>query len=416
MTEAKRDQVMPRLRTVEAHPVQNEEQMLFVLRDPAGYAPAQVSLTTGAVFLAQLLDGETTFGQALDAFKKHYDMELNPEDLEGLIQVLDDNLLLESPKFFAHQNKVDGAYLRRKTRPFVSFSDDAESIAEVRGLVDGIFAEAGYPNGSKIKPESGAAVGIIAPHIDYLRGGKTYGAAYGRFFHEFDGDTIIVLGTSHQAATLPLALTRKHYKTIFGTVRTDEALVEELATALPYDGFAEEMLHRNEHSVELAATMLAYGGLHKRVKIVPVLASGIIECLLMDRDPLETPTIAASIDALRRLVEQGAGKTAIIASVDFAHIGPQFGDTKPVSDNGLARCRKQDLRSLELLGKGDAAGFVDLITEEQDRRHVCGFSPLTFTAAVLGKTEGELLDYGCWVDEQRQGAVSFAAMILRKPV
>ncbi len=69
----------------------------------------------------------------------------------------------------------------------------------------------------------------------------------------------MILGTSHYGAGPELfSATRKNYATPFGAVETDGAFVDRLAARYSGDLFADEMLHRGEHSIEFQALFLAY--------------------------------------------------------------------------------------------------------------------------------------------------------------
>src|SRR5262249_8199591 len=97
---------------------------------------------------------------------------------------------------------------------------------------------------------------LAAPHIDLRRGGAVIGRAYleleDRPASE-QPDLVFVFGTGHTLVEQPFAITSKSYATPLGPVATDAALVKEIVAACGPDIEAEEIAHRDEHSIEFQA-------------------------------------------------------------------------------------------------------------------------------------------------------------------
>src|SRR6266404_1574411 len=62
----------PKIRAVEAFPVQEEEQTFICLRDPSGLAPEMILLGMGAYFIVTLFDGAMSLKQIQAAFSKRF--------------------------------------------------------------------------------------------------------------------------------------------------------------------------------------------------------------------------------------------------------------------------------------------------------------------------------------------------------
>src|SRR5439155_16447157 len=115
--------------------------------------------------------------------------------------------------------------------------------------------------------------GVISPHIDYHRGGRIYHRVWSRAAAAVRAaDVLLVFGTDHAGAPGAVTPTRQRYDTPFGPLDTDRAAVDALADAHgEQSAFAEELHHRGEHSIELAAVWAASLLGDRRPTLVPVL-------------------------------------------------------------------------------------------------------------------------------------------------
>lgn len=393
---------LPRLRLVEAHPIDHDGNRMFLLKDPAGYGTEGITISPELLFVIQHFDGQTTFDQASENFKKQFGQELMHDDISQIIGFLDQHHLLETESFLEFQKKTDDEFIRAADRPFVCHHPE-QNPDDIRGFIDEFFGK--FPPKEPIRKN---LRGIIAPHIDYQRGQKVYPSAYAPLFEQFKGRTLIIFGTNHQTPRPFVGLTEKNYTTPFGTLLTDREFIKDIAGEINGDPFSNPLAHRSEHSVELAATMAAYGGMD--VKVVPVLISGFHEFIVKGEKPGDDPMISSAIGTIKSRIEKEPDRFSIIASVDFAHVGKQFGDNIDLDDSFLANVEAKDRESIDLICKGDAEGFFDYLAGENDERHVCGLGPIYLALSVLAPVTGTLLAYDKWIHPDKFGSVSFAAM------
>jgi AmmeMemoRadiSam system protein B len=400
----------PRLRAVEAFPVEHEGERYVALRDPAGYAPGVMMLPPGLLEILALFDGQHELVDIqADVMRRHGEL-VTRESLETLIGSLDRHGFLDSPAFAARREAVDRAFLDGERRPAShaggAYPDDPEQL---RAMIDAFFTAADGPGA--VQPFQGGGVqGLIAPHIDFHRGGPAYAWAYRDLAERGDADLFVIFGTCHAGMPDPFALTRKDYDTPFGPVPVDRDFVEALARRAGQDCFASEVAHRNEHSIEFQAVFLEYlyGG-RREIAIVPVLTSFIHEALVRSRRPEDDRRVPAFLDALADTVAASGRRVAFIAGADLAHMGPRFGDPAPVSDIELATIDREDRALLATAEAGDARAFFESARRDNDRRRTCGLSPIYALLRALGGSQGRLRRYGQWPDPQ--GVVSFASMV-----
>jgi AmmeMemoRadiSam system protein B len=250
---------------------------------------------------------------------------------------------------------------------------------------------------------------VIAPHIDFHRGGPAYAWAYRDVAERCDADVFVIFGTCHTGMAHPWALTRKDYESPLGAARVDRDFVEALAERSGQDCFGSELAHRTEHSIEFQAVCLRYLYADRRdVRIVPVLASFAHEAMLEGRRPDDDPRVPRFLDALADTIAASGRRIALVAGADLAHVGPRFGDPEPVSAAELAQLEREDREMLESVAAGDAQSFFDSVARDGDRRRICGLSPIYAVLKALGGAAGSVKRYGQWPDPQ--GVVSFASV------
>ena len=117
----------------------------------------------------------------------------------------------------------------------------------------------------------------------------------------------------------------------------------------------------------------------------------------------------AFLDALAETVAASGRRVAFIAGADLAHMGTRFGDPEPVSSAELDRIGREDRAMLTSVEAGDAAGFFESVRRDNDRRRICGLSPIYTLLRALGGTRGTLRRYGQWPDPE--GVVTFASLV-----
>jgi AmmeMemoRadiSam system protein B len=252
--------------------------------------------------------------------------------------------------------------------------------------------------------------GVVAPHIDFHRGGPAYAWAYRDLAERSDADLFVVFGTCHAGMADPFALTRKDFETPFGPARVDRDITEALAGRVGRDCFESECAHRNEHSIEFQAVFLRYlYAQHREFTIVPVLASFVHEALALGRRPEDDPRVPRFLDALGETLATSGRRAVLVAGADLAHVGPRFGDPGPVGPSELAAVEVADQELLATVQAGDLEGFFDHAARDGDRRRICGLSPIYAVMRTLGGVTGRLRHYGQWPDPQ--GAVTFASVV-----
>jgi MEMO1 family protein len=415
----------PRLRRVEAFPVEHEGRECIALRDPAGYTPAIALLHGPLLDLVSLFDGEHTIADIQESVMRRHGQLVERRQIEQIVETLDAQGFLDSPGFAERRAAIDAGFLAAPARPAThAGSAYAGEGSELRAMIDGFFTPPDGPGAivehAAPRPEGRGATerrgapevrAVIAPHIDFHRGGPAYAWAYRELAERSQADLFVIFGTCHAGMEHPFALTRKDYASPLGEAPVDRDFVEALAARARQDCFGSELAHRMEHSIEFQAVFLRYLYASRRnVTIVPVLASFAHEAMLSGRRPDDDPRVPRFLEAMAETIAASGRRVALIAGADLAHMGPRFGDPEPITPVELEQIKRADGEMLETVAAGDPAAFFESVARDDDRRRICGFSPIYATLRILGGAAGEVKRYGQWPDPN--GVVTFASVVL----
>ena len=410
----------PRLRPVEAFPVQQNGNNLIYLKDPLNLA-TPLGVSPVGYFLMAQFDGRHSFIDIQEIYSKQFGAVLLTDELKSFVDMLDEHYYLVSERFAEYRKSVIEAFCRQPARAPAHmggvYPDDAVGL---RTQLDGYFTSADGPGMDVANCRRTAPRAIVAPHIDFHRGGPAYAWAYKRLLESDGADLYILLGTSHCGGNNPFILTLKDFETPLGTVATDKTFVSQLQSICEQDLFADEYLHRSEHSLEFQVVFLKYLAQRRAellrqperpFKIVPILVSSFHAMVASKTLPERTPTVGTFLGALKSLVENERRQVCLVAGVDLAHVGRQFGDVEPITKDFLKWVEAEDNRLVERLADRDAPGFFHEIAKDQDKRRICGFSPLYSLIHLLKDGKGQRLKYSQAFTPETASAVTFTSMV-----
>jgi len=410
----------PRLRPIEAFPVQQDGKTLVHLKDPLNFAPP-LGITPVGYFILSHFDGQHSFVDIQEAYSKQFGSLLMSEELKTFVEMLDRHYYLRSDRFRNYQSEVIDEFRRQPTRAAAHVGGGYKSDpTELTAQLDGYFSSSSGPGLPSVANGAATPKAIVAPHIDFHRGGPAYAWAYKPLAESAGADLYIILGTSHCGGQTPYILTLKDFETPFGLVETDRELVNRLQAQCAADCFTDEYLHRGEHSIEFQVLFLKYieqkratltGRPGKPFKIVPILVSSFHSMMITQTLPENTPAVGGFLRALRRLAQEETRQVCFVAGVDLAHVGQQFGDREPITDDFLRWVESEDRSLVDRLVALDAPGFFNEIAKDQDKRKICGFSPLYSLIHVLDGSAGKLLKYDQAFTPETGSAVTFTSMI-----
>ncbi|MBN2466573.1 MAG: AmmeMemoRadiSam system protein B [Deltaproteobacteria bacterium] len=403
----------PKLRSVEIFPVEMEERKLICFRDPQRIAEEMVLLPQETFFFVRLFDGSHSIRDIQAEYMRAFGDLIHSDFLVEIAENLDRYYLLENDRYRERRKQIEEDFLRSPTRKLIVAGNGYDSDPEnLKAQMDNFFlAEGGPGSPPRVEGAPSGLKAVIAPHIDLSRGGPCYAWAYKEVAENSADELFILLGTSHMPAEKYFVLTKKDFATPFGTLPTDPVIVGDLEETLGTQFFTDELLHRNEHSLEFQAVYLHYLFHDRRnISILPVLCGSFYELMAQGLHPHEDEQITRFIDALRKAIAEDDRSICLVAGADLAHVGPQFGDSLPASPAVMDRVKEKDLEMLDHVVHGDAEGFYEYILRENDQRNICGLSPIYTLLRLLDDGKGNLLNYSQWTDQGGAGAVTFASI------
>jgi MEMO1 family protein len=415
----------PIIRPVEAFPMEQQDQTLICLRDPSGLAPEPIMLGMGAYFLVTLFDGANSTLDLQAAFSHRFGEVIPSEKIRELVTALDRAYFLDSPAFAERVRRVREEFRQSPSRAaaLAGLCYETEP-SRLRAEIESFFERPNAPGREALAAPAlstavaaGGLAGLIAPHIDPRRGAAAYAWAYNELRRRERPELIVILGTSHYGAGPELfSATRKNYLTPLGAVPTDRAFVERLAAGYAGsrggDLFADELLHRNEHSIEFQALFLAWALGVEGYQVVPILASSFHQMVRDGERPAANERVARFLDALREELAAERRRVLILAGVDFAHVGRKFGDSFGVDDGVTERVRREDLALIETIKAGDPGAFFADVAREGDQRKICGLAPMYTQLELLSGRHARLLHYDIALEPQTDSLVSFASLAI----
>ncbi len=390
--------------------VQRGRLRYLYLRDPAEMTDATIMVPEPVTPLLAFLDGSRTAPEIRTAMELRVGLSLTDEDVLSILTQLDQALMLENGAYEAAHRAAVRAY-RNAQRREMSHAGTVypESPDDLQRQIDEWCSEVADLN-EWGRPE-GDLVGMLCPHIDYNRGHASYAEVWTRAASDLEGvEFVVILGTDHFGGPARLTPTVQNYSTPYGTLRTDRDVVEKLASVLGNRAFTEELHHTNEHSIELAAVWLHHFVRERDVSIVPVLCGSFHGFTSGDAHPDEDDRLEAALSVLGEAIE--SRRSLVIAAGDLAHVGPAFGDAKPLDSTMKSRLTTEDSESLDAIRAGDASKIFKISRAESDRRRICGLPPIYLMLKLLDGSKGVTMAYDqCPADGANASVVSIAGSL-----
>lgn len=402
----------PQLRVLDFQPIFHRGEQMWLLRDPWQLSERQLIVPQAIAQMLLLCDGTRTTDEIRVELAEVSGIEIPFEIIADVLSQLDQNCLLHSERFEIERARALAEYRAHSYRPpaLAGLSYPA-SPTELTTLFEGY--ENTTPNHGL---DSHSWRGVVSPHIDYPRGGPVYAQVWREAKSSvLDADLVLIFGTDHNGSAGSITLTRQPYATPFGVIPNDPGLIDKLAETIgERDAYAEEINHRNEHSIELSAVWLHY--LFHRANrapcpMVPILIGSFHHFLSNGHHPADEATFNRFLDTLRR--ETAGQRVLVVGSVDLAHVGPAFGDSLPMDTPRRSMLRDEDHKLMSAVMRGSAAEFYSRIHSIHDRNRICGFAPLYHMLRYLDATTGTQIAYDqCPADQMDTSLVSICGLLL----
>ncbi len=409
----------PRLRAIEPQWIQHAGKPMLLLRDPLRLTDGTLALPQQVAVLLSLFDGARDLNAIRSVFALRTGLRLRPSELEGLLRQLDDALVLDGPRYRQAYASALAAYRSAPERPPAMagrvYPADPAALA---GQLDAWLAEPRQSHLSAPTGNDSALIrGVICPHIDFARGAPVYADVWrhaGEAVRE--ADTIVIFGTDHHGRAGSVTPTRQRYATPRGALPTDLQTVDAIAAAIGEDAaFEQELNHRDEHAIELAVAWIQHLLDGQQTPLVPLLVGSFSP---FTHGEWDAGSFVPFQQALAALEMATAGRRVlVVAAADFAHVGPAFGDPRPLTIADKEAIADFDSSLLAAICAGSAGEFLAPQVAQGDASRVCGLPPIYLTLRYLGGCRGEVTAYDqCPADADFGSLVSVAGVLLRSGV
>ena len=404
----------PKLRDVNIFPIKNSNQSLICLQDPQNISERALFLSPPLYFIVSLFDGRHSILDIQAEYMRRFGEFLFTEKVQEIVNQLEENLFLEGDRFKEGLKQKEEGFKRASIREAAfagkSYEHDSNRL---RGQLESYFGGSEGPGLLGDRGGKNGLRGVVAPHIDFQRGGLSYAFAHREIWKGNSTQCFVILGTAHTPMEHPFCLTRKDFATPLGALKVDQDLIDAIQSRCPDDLFKDEGVQRSEHSIEFQCIFLRY--LYPEpipLKIVPILSASFHEAIDQRISPMELKPVRQFIEALQEAVSSSGKEVCSIASADLAHMGLQFGDREGIREYDLKILEEEDREMLGHVERLDGEGFYSSILKERDRRRICGLPAIYTLLKVLEAKQGKLLKYGQAFTSETQSVVSFASLAL----
>jgi len=323
--------------------------------------------------------------------------------LVQMLQRLDELGYLWGPTSEALEKRKMDDIRARGAFPLPEEARQPQVAEQLKGFITERLAKAEDPEFDR------PVVGIVAPHLDYGRGGENYAAAYKCFETAAKDrpDRIVVLGTNHFGPGDGVVMSEFGFETPFGIVKPDTNVLERLRDAFGEKLFKDQIDFASEHSIALHLPWIQhlYGDVPVVAALIPDPNVGLIAD---DGERVGTKEFAA---ALKSILGQAGGRTLFVSSADLSHVGPQFGDQGPVDQKRKHAIEQHDR---ELLGEyiEGADKFLTHVAKVGNSNRWCSIGNMFVAATCAPHATREMVKYEQAADPNGGGMVTSAALAL----
>ncbi|MCR4317264.1 MAG: AmmeMemoRadiSam system protein B [Planctomycetes bacterium] len=392
----------PKIRYVNIQQIEIDGTLALHISDPC-HISQPMSAPPEMLLALHLMDGRHTIGGIAQVYRTHKAI-IDESLIEYLVNFLDENGYLENEKFSAMLGEV----VFSKTRPLVH-TNNLLSREEFEQKYAETSARLGIANLEKTDRN---LKGLIAPHIDFLRGFDSYVEAYARL-EGVDAQVFVIIGTSHAPLSSLYAYTSQTFATLHEDAIVDEEFLDSLKNGIPGNILSEDRLnHHVEHSIEFQAVFLKYLLKDRDFKIVPILCNSLHESIDKQNDcpPAE---VYLFCDKLRDTIARCGKKVAIVCGADLAHKGRIFDEEIELSKEFVSNIETRDIEALSNAKNIDANGFFRHFTEDRNARNVCSVAGIFTTLRTVTASRGEISSYRQFIDKgEGNYLISFCGMAL----
>ena len=387
----------PHLRPVQPLPVQKDGRQFVALRDPMMLSRDTLVVPPQALNALQSFQGQLTLEQLAEQFSAPL------QQVEALAQGLDRVGLLWGPTFEGLEAQLKQRINDAGAFPVMASGTLGQNEDECRGAIKEYLDQTEDP-----ELESDV-VALVAPHLDYERGWPNFAAAYYALKDMPAPDRVVILGSNHYGIGDGVVGTEFGFQSPMGQCPPDKTILDPMLATLGRPYIVDQLDHLPEHSVQLQLPWLQY--FFGNVPIVAALVPDPISPKFED-DTDERTSTETFIRTLRGQIDAAGGRTLFISSADLSHVGPQFGEPRPVDDQRKFDVERHDREMLAKFLTADPEEFLSAMRWNKNPTRWCSIGNMSALLQIVEPTSAELIDYRQACDDKGMALVSSAAIVL----
>ena len=268
--------------------------------------------------------------------------------------------------------------------PAVAGQFYAGSESELREQIEGCYThELGPGEVPEVRAGPRRLLGLVSPHAGYQYSGPVAAHGFSRLAADGRPESFVLIGPNHHGVGSGVSImTSGSWSTPLGGLEIDRPLAEAIHKASGIID-TDEVAHAHEHSIEVQLPFLQH--LFGEFRFVPI-------CMMMQDEETSEEVGRAIADGVK------GRDVVIIASTDFTHCGPMYGQVPPGGKRADVFAKEQDEKAIEEIVNLDPKGLLEKVRDHQIT--MCGYGCV---AAMLFALEGragrgELLKYATSYD------------------
>ncbi len=385
----------PHLRRIMPQHVSQGDRKGVALQDPLGLAQRTMVVAPGVMKALPHLNGEWTLKQIAD-----HGGAKETEVLQ-LVRSLDEVGLLWGPTCSTLEQQRRAAIHAEGVLPMRQGGLIGDDSTSVRALIEGWMDETE-------DPEIEFPVrGLLSPRLDHHVVWPIYAAVY-HAARTSGADRIVLLGNNHYGIGDGVVLTRVGVQSPLGRLEADTPVIEALVDQLGECSIVDELDHLADHGIEMQAPWITVA-----LGEIPVIGALLPDPLQPPVDDDESARITPERfnEVAREVLDAAGGRTLVIATGDLSHVGPRFGEPRPVDEDRQIDVERHDREFIGTMMTGDLESIDDAIKWHQNPTRWSCLGAARAMVGIVQPSDMELIDYRQQIIDEQGTAMITAAGI-----
>ena len=386
---------IPHLRRLMPQGVSKGNQQGVALRDPLGLAERTMVVAPPVMQVLQQFNGE----QPLIEIAQKASAPL--EELTKLVNSLDEVGLLWGPTCTQLERDRLDALHGEGVLPLRQGSMLGKTAEEARTRIVNWLAETEDPE------VEFPVRGLLAPRLDHHMVWPIYAALY-HAARATGADRVLVLGNNHYGIGDGVTLTRCGFQSPLGRLACDTAMVDALIERLGDVVLKDELDHMADHGIEMQVPWIS-----ETLGDIPIVGALLPDPMTppIDDDEDARCTPESFVDAAREVIDTLDGRTLVVATGDLSHVGPRFGEPRPVDEARQTEVEQHDREFLATILSGDLEAIDGAIKWHNNPTRWSCLGAAQAMIGIVQPTEMELIDYRQQlVDQENSGLLTAAGV------